>query len=572
MINDFSSQGLCLINGDNGSGKSSILMALEYLLTDTTSSGISVDELVRRGEKGFELECSVTLSDGREIIISKKRIRDKSKTKLIVDGVDRSFSNKRDTQKEIFNLLGISKESLLYSSIFTQSSPSFVDAPDSGRKEILYEFLGLGRYEGYCQLAKLFAEECDREIRDYSIEISHIRSEINKTREEIETYKAKSEGFEKEKKKELKELKNKLAGLTRIETDEYDVKLKELRKKLSAFDKDEIMTKIDKVEDEIRATKDMIIETELRIEEAEKKLEKVKNNMCPILGRKCEILEEEWKDEVVMAKNEILELENKLTGLKDKEEKLTKKLIRLENEVDKIEQIENKIEEIEDEKYRIEAKNEGSVKLAKLIKNSIRKVKNSHNFYDELIEKKKKVITKLTKDVTEKENSIKHLQEQLQYYNFWIKGFGKQGIPNLEIERILGLIEDKTNEYLSEMTGKMRARIESQSVLKTGASREKISYDIIIGNNRVPVNTLSGGEKQRIKVADTLTFSDILRKFDFLILDEVLDLSLDSKGALDVLQILRKKAEDIGSIYVMSHKTELKGMFDNVIDVGANHV
>jgi len=364
-------------------------------------------------------------------------------------------------------------------------------------------------------------------------------------------------------------LKNKLAGLTRIETDEYDVRLKELRKKLSAFNKTHIESEMDKIEGKIRLIKDEIIETKLRMEDAQERLKRVENNTCPILNRKCDILEEEWKDEVVKVKKEILELENKLTGLKDKEEKLTKKLIRLENEVDKIEQIENKVEEIEDEKYRIEAKNEESTKLAKLIKNSIRKVKNSHNFYDELIEKKKKVITKLTKDMAEKENSIKHLQEQLQYYNFWIKGFGKQGIPNLEIERILGLIEDKTNEYLSEMTGKMRARIESQSVLKTGASREKISYDIIIGNNRVPVNTLSGGEKQRIKVADTLTFSDILRKFDFLILDEVLDLSLDSKGALDVLQILRKKAEDIGSIYVMSHKIEFKGMFDNVIDIEA---
>jgi len=571
VIENFSSQGLCLINGDNGSGKSSILMALEYLLTDATSNGVSADELVRRGEKGFELECSVTLSDGREIVISKSRIRDKSKTTLIVDGVDRSFSNKRDTQREIFNLLGISRKSLLYSSIFTQFSSSFVDAPDSSRKEILYEFLGLDRYEGYCQLAKLLAEECEKKVGNCSVEISYIREEIDKIKEEIEEYKVKSERFEEDRDRELKELKSRLAGLSRIETKEYDSKIEELRKKLSAFNKDEIEARIDKIEDEIRITKDRIIETRLKKEEAEKRLKRVRNNICPILNRKCEILEEEWKDEVVKAEEMVSRLEKELVGLKGYEDKLTKLLVKLEAKIDEAEQIEDEIESIEEEKRRVEVKNEENVRLAKMIKNSIRKIKNSCNIYDELIEKKKKTVKKLKKDIAEKKNILEELQEQLQYYNFWVKGFGKQGIPNLEIERILGLIESRTNEYLSKMAGSTRVRIESQSVLKSGAAREKISYDIMNGINRVPVNTLSGGEKQRVKVADVLAFSDILRKFNFLILDEVLDLSLDSKGALDVLQVLRKKAEDVGSIYVMSHKTELKGMFDNVIDVGTRH-
>jgi len=546
-------------------------MALEYLLTDATSNGVSADELVRRGEKGFELECSVTLSDGREVIISKSRIRDKSKTSLIVDGVDRSFSNKRDTQKEIFNLLGISKRSLLYSSIFTQFSPSFVDAADSSRKEILYEFLGLDRYEGYCQLAKLQTEECEKKARDCSIEISYMNEEVDKVKEEIEGYKIKSERFEEDRSRELKELKNRLAGLSRIEAKEYDSKIEELKKKLSTFNKDEIETRIDKVEDEIRITKDKIIETKLKMEDADERLKRVRNNICPILNRKCEILEEEWKDEVVKAEEMVSRLEKELVGLKGYEDKLTKLLVKLEAKIDEIEQVEDEIESIEEEKRRVEVKNEENARLAKMIKNSIRKIKNSCNIYDELIEKKKKTVKKLRKNITEKENILKELQNQLQYYNFWIKGFGKQGIPNLEIERILGLIENRTNEYLSKMAGSTRVRIKSQSVLKSGASREKISYDIINGINRVPVNTLSGGEKQRVKVADVLAFSDILRKFNFLILDEVLDLSLDSKGALDVLQVLRKKAEDVGSIYVMSHKTELKGMFDNVIDVGTRH-
>ena len=60
---------LNFIRGANGCGKSSIQMALEYLLTGrcqlTDGAGRGVDPLIRTGEK--ELEVSATLENGDAI-------------------------------------------------------------------------------------------------------------------------------------------------------------------------------------------------------------------------------------------------------------------------------------------------------------------------------------------------------------------------------------------------------------------------------------------------------------------------------------------------------------------------
>jgi len=83
----------------------------------------------------------------------------------------------------------------------------------------------------------------------------------------------------------------------------------------------------------------------------------------------------------------------------------------------------------------------------------------------------------------------------------------------------------------------------------------------------VDYNSYSGGERQRIRLADMLAFQKIIGQFSFVFLDEVLELSLDNVGKNEALSILKKKAKEIGTMFVISHDDTIKDAFDNVLNI-----
>ena len=128
------------------------------------------------------------------------------------------------------------------------------------------------------------------------------------------------------------------------------------------------------------------------------------------------------------------------------------------------------------------------------------------------------------------------------------------------------LNHNPSNKYLSgsgimvELTG--------QKQLKSGEFRESI--DIVIRNNGIirTYNQLSAGEKKRIDIAFLFAIADISPvKSNLMVLDEVLDLSLDGSGTEMVMDILIKKSAELDSLIVISHKEELKELFQNVLTV-----
>jgi ABC-type lipoprotein export system ATPase subunit len=58
----------------------------------------------------------------------------------------------------------------------------------------------------------------------------------------------------------------------------------------------------------------------------------------------------------------------------------------------------------------------------------------------------------------------------------------------------------------------------------------------------------------------------LVGKFNFLILDEVLELSLDTKGKEEVIKLLVDNFKQ-EPVFVISHDPEIKGSFDSVIEV-----
>ena len=83
-LTDLNSKGLTLISGMNGSGKSSVRQAIEYILIDSTSDNIPVSDLPRNQDT----ECTLTgviKRDNDIIKIIKYRNHKKHGNSIILD-------------------------------------------------------------------------------------------------------------------------------------------------------------------------------------------------------------------------------------------------------------------------------------------------------------------------------------------------------------------------------------------------------------------------------------------------------------------------------------------------------
>ena len=564
LLEDFNKKKLCLIRGKNGSGKSSIGMALEYLLTDRLlDSSISVNDLPKRPDDSFWLRCKIECRDGKEVEIIKSRGEKYGNiTNLSIDGVNVSSTTKRETQQQIFDILNINKNSLPYSTIFTQNSASFVDTADTDRKAILYDFLNLHKYNDYLNIIKTkYIPETLEEISIRKQKIENILDNLLEIEDDIEEYIRKKKEFEEDKIDRINELKRSKKDIKEEDTAWIDEEIKKLKKELVEVDD------ISEIEEETEKVREKLAELKKEKSILLKQINLISDYTCPVLDIHCNILE--TKKSEISSKNEP-EIEKFEKAIKKNEKKLKILMDRYNVITDAVyrnEEIEDEIKDLNFKKKLIEEKNKNVRNSITDVEKRIREVKDEKNPYSSIIRKLKKNKSTSIEKKKEYERRIEELEEVLKYYKFWEKGFGREGIPNLKIEHILGIIEDNVNKYLSSLSGNMSIKINSQTKLRDGSARERIEYNVITPTGEVAYNTFSGGEKQRIKLANILAFADIMKKFDILILDEVLDLSLDDFGSKDVMKLLKQKSNDFGSIFVMSHKTEIKDNFNNVIDV-----
>jgi len=541
---DLNKRGLCSIEGENGSGKSAIRQAIEYLLTDDTSDAIDVDELPFNKDK----DCIITGildKDGHEVNITKYRNHYRELNKIIVsidDDKSLSCPVRKDTQRNIEGLLGITSDYIYLSTIFSQNSTSFPSSKDSERKQFLYSCLDLSKYDGYQSSALSKVSLIEKEIESLNNDFLFSNRVIKDLQKSIGKLKIDEENFETNLSKEidvLKEQRDALLFTVSIDIEDAEP-LEEEYNSLLEREKELL-------EQKTSLTKDLI--------SIKNKIKNIGTGTCSILDIFCEKLSVKVESITSVLKQDLDEVKIKLEGVTVDLSKVKDSAIKLKSFID----VNNK--------HKIEQARENS-ELEQLEQRIDKLSKNRDNPYTQVLKDQIQRVDEEIKKKADIEQKLAKLKIDILYPKFWIVGFGKSGIPNLKIEGILDDLESLTNKYLSYMTKSMLVKIDAQKELKsTKDIREEISYKIISNRPITNYKSYSGGEKQRIRIADILAFNELLGKFDIMILDEVLELSLDDKGKSSVLDILREKANTLGSIFVISHSGIIKDKIDTTIKV-----
>jgi DNA repair exonuclease SbcCD ATPase subunit len=165
---------------------------------------------------------------------------------------------------------------------------------------------------------------------------------------------------------------------------------------------------------------------------------------------------------------------------------------------------------------------------------------------------------------------VEALEDDKFHTDFWVKGFGNSGLPSYLMDDIIPQIAAGANHYLETLAdGDIRVEFDTQSKLKSGDLREKLSINWVIEG--IPGVMPSGGQKKKISIAVDLALMDIVAArehagIDLLLLDEIFD-GLDASGKSRVMDLLQELRHKRSSIFVISHDPGLAEMFESVVTI-----
>ena len=203
---------------------------------------------------------------------------------------------------------------------------------------------------------------------------------------------------------------------------------------------------------------------------------------------------------------------------------------------------------------------------------NLEKRKAAKNPYDDIIAKYQKDQETAQKEIEEYQESIQDKLDEQTCLQFWQQAYSNQGIKSLILDDITPFLNKRVNKYLQKLTsGHIEVKFSTQTLLKSGETREKFSIDILNQDGGSEYIANSGGEKKRIDLCINLALQDLVasrstKRINIAIWDEVFD-ALDETGIEKVIELLQELSEERSTILVVSHNPHLQSYFTNSITI-----
>ncbi len=203
-------KGSILLAGDIGSGKSSILQAVEFALFGARRDSITGDALLRKGEQEGSVELAFRL-DGKDVKIKRNLKRQRGSVAqdagfVSVNGA-RIEGTATELKARVLDLLGYPKglltksKSLVYRyTVYTpqEQMKNIISEDDEHRVDTLRKVFGIERYKRIAENATLYVRDLKEKRRELSGMMQGIddkRSELVKKEDEVTGSKASRSGL-----------------------------------------------------------------------------------------------------------------------------------------------------------------------------------------------------------------------------------------------------------------------------------------------------------------------------------------------------------------------------------------
>lgn len=601
-------RGLVLIEGENktnesfqsnGASKSSLISSITYSLYGRTEKGLKADDVVNnKTKKNTFVKLYFTVGeDNYRIERYRKDKENKNKVKLFVNDKDITGSTNDVTDKQIQELFGIDFNTYLNSIIYGQGDiPMFSQATDKGKKEILESITKTDVYKNAQEVAKEKQKETESKQSTLEQEIEKIGYQIEVKEQQ---YKKELNYFNEVKEKqeeEQKYIEEQVKYIT-YQKQEYQKEIDRLKKQIPEVNLDEYVytdqyyeckSSIEKLkqakEEKVKPKKEEILDKQRAIEYntlmTRDSLEKLDtNDTCPVCGSPIDnshkVKEQESMNKTIEKNNQELSMyKEAYTELLSKEDIIDSK----------IKELQDIMQQEELQKLELDKQNKEKLQNQQVYYNNISETEREMNSlqyptpndYSYVIEpneeQHEKEIKELQKTIDKNKQDIVQLESKKQRYKEAIDAFSNKGIRSVVLDFITPFLNEKANEYLQVLSGS-GIEIEFQTQVENAKGELTDKFDVLVKNEKggSSYKSNSAGEQKRIDIAISFAIQDLIMSKEDIstniaLYDEVFD-GLDSIGCENVVKLLKDRTKKVSTIFVITHNTELKSLFEQRIKI-----
>ena len=520
-----------LIVGENGSGKSTVLDALCFVLFNKPFRTISKSQLINSINLSgtvVELEFHIQKNKFKIIRGIKPNIFE-----IYCNGkmLNQEASN-NDYQKILeqqilkLNYRSFTQVVILGSSTFIP----FMQLKTRDRREVVEDILDIKIFSLMNFLLKHKVKEVSEELKSIEYEFSLTKDKINLQQKYIE---------------DIKKNKEKIVTEKQIEVNDSQKLIEQQNKDII-----KLQESIKPMEDELK-DKAAILQTVKEFNKMEAKLSNrvdenerqrkffSENDECPTCTQTIE------KD---LKETKIKEKTNRILELKEGIAKLEQQLLEKENRLSELNLVSTSIRTKEVEIAKSNASISQLKKFIEHANNQLQEYKKASILEEDSIK-----LVRLNERLKLNEEQITKLREDKFYVDVARNLLMDTGIKTKIINQYLPIMNKLINGYLTSMDFYVNFTLDNEfkETIKS-RHRDEFSY-----------SSFSEGEKMRIDLALLFTWRAVAKmknstNTNLLILDEIFDSSLDTTGTDDFLKILGTFSNQ--NVFVISHKGDT--MFD----------
>jgi DNA repair exonuclease SbcCD ATPase subunit len=602
---------------NNGSGKSTLFKSIVWGLYGQSIDNIRGDKVIRDGAEKARVE--ITLKDkNKKWKIIRERKHGAPSLKLIQPDKKEFKASKKAIQSKITDMVGLDYPAFKNTVLYGQNDVSRFANPrtrDSDRKETLHRILGIGILKECHEWIRKKKHAVKKRHDELSVQIETAKArieeqnvdELGKSRASFDTLKRERIKAAKSRleilKPKVEQDKQKYSELKEVDYSEKVKLKKDVIKKLKENYKKQnskIKKRSDELDGRVRETKAETLDwfknrssAEADLKKCESQLKNLDGDLCPVCNTS--LKKGEAKKFVEGIKKEKRQHQTLLRNVDETLEKISKERKKVEGDFVALQVKQNALEsyyndtleKIREELRLLELKKNKFLMNKQSLKNQIKQnelnemelsrqlseTEEQENPYDELVRRAKE---KIKKYKAKRKGLIKERKEvikELAHIEFWVHGFSNKGLPSYLLDRVMVDITDRANHYLGILSdGDISMEFETQSEMASskGDLKDEINISWVIEGMEDSYPP-SGGQLKKMELATDLALMDLAQsqegaQVDLLALDEVLD-GLDQEGVQRVLMLLREMRRDRGSIFVISHESDMFELFEKSVTV-----
>ena len=605
-------KGLVLVCGENqddssqdsnGSGKSSFVDALCFALYGQTARGVSGDAVIN-DTAGNSCRVIVEIDiDGDVYTITRHRKYPKKRNRLEVTdptGADLTLGTDKLTQVIVDKLMGATAD-VFCASVYSgqENTPDLPGMTDIHLKAIVEEAAGINQLEEAHKLARdrknAIQKECDTEINNLNFKmqrLSDLKDDLDAAKPSLENWEIDHLDAVDAAKKRVVEAKKahdesqKAFALNRS-IDEIDEDIKALTDQLAGSRAESSnLSKLEAEASKIAGDKSgiarMVADQVAKAKSLKAKLDAVSDQIgqpCSECGRDHDSSTLGSAESLVKA-----DLKNAVLTLKGLKEDLAVSTELHKTALEAASKFRDTMIDVSEGialQSKLSSEKADTVVSKSLTERTLADFKRAAIDYKALAAQVNPHIEGVkvsTERIKVTEQQIKDLKVKVEgiEYNLEVAKeavhvFGPAGVRAHILDNVTPLLNEKTSEYLTILSdGNIQAVWNTLGETSKGEIREKFNIEVSSSTGGDSFRKLSGGEKRKVRLATSMALQDLVssratKPIDLFIADEV-DAAIDESGLERLMTILKNKAEQVGTVLVISH-SDLKSWISDSVTI-----